>query len=45
MEEYGSVEEELCRMKKWLLEAVEEAVGKKKCGGEEKVGGVRKFIF
>ena len=36
-EEYGSVDE-WCRMKKWLLDAVEEAVAKK-CGGEEKVGG------
>ena len=45
MEEYGSVEEEWCSMKKWLLEAVEEALRKKKCGGEEKVGGMRKFIF
>ena len=35
VEEYGSVEEEWCSMKKWLLEAVEEAVGKK-CGGRGK---------
>ena len=35
-EEYGSVEEEWCSMKKWLLDAVEEAIGKKKCGGRGK---------
>ena len=44
VEEYGAVEEEQCSLKKWLLEAVEEAVGTK-CGEEQKVGGVRKFIF
>jgi hypothetical protein len=35
-EENQSVEEEWCSMKKWLLESVEEAVGKKKCGGRGK---------
>ena len=35
VEEYGSVEE-WCSLKKWLLEAVEESVGKKKYGGRGK---------
>ena len=35
-QEYGTVEEEWLALKKWLLDAVEEAVGKKKCGGKGK---------
>ena len=44
VQDYESVEEEWCGLKKWLLDAVKEAVRKKKCG-EEKVGGVRKLII
>jgi hypothetical protein len=36
VEEYGSVEEEWSSLKKWLLESVEAAVGRKKCGGKGK---------
>ena len=35
-QEYGTVEEEWLALNKWLLDAVEEAVGKKKCGGKGK---------
>ena len=36
VQEYGTVEEEWSSLKKWLLDAVEVAVGKRKCGGRGK---------